>query len=108
MTPKQIEQVRQIIREELANLLGFDRFIFQKSIQIFDARNIQLGRTTGTKLGTEGGNTGQKLGFFGKTPVVQLTTISDTTGGGTAGVDTPARTTISEIIDTLQLIGLMQ
>jgi len=65
------QQIRQIIREELAVIFGNDRLTFQKNIQIFDGRNIQLGRTSGTKIGTEGGATGQKIGFFGATPVTE-------------------------------------
>lgn len=59
------EQVRQIIREELSNLIKSDRFIFDRLVQVMDGRNIQLGKTTGTKIGTE---TTQKLGFLGTTP----------------------------------------
>jgi hypothetical protein len=64
-------KVREIIRQELKGLLGLNSFIFEKNIKIFDGRNIQLGKTTGTKIGTEGGATGQKIGFFGATPVLQ-------------------------------------
>ena len=99
MTP---EQVRQIIKEELSNFLGSDRYIFQKNIQIFDGRNIQLGRTNGTKMGTA---TAQLLGFYGVTPVDQPATISDPSGGGT--VDTQARTAINALIDRLQELDLI-
>jgi len=84
MTP---EEVRQIIREEFAQLIATDRFTFQQNIQIFDKYNIQLGRTTGTKLGTA---TDQKLGLWGVTPVIQQLKIADPTGGGSSGVDAPA------------------
>ena len=49
------------------------------SIGIVDAKNIALGTTTGTKIGTA---TNQKLGFFNKTPIVQPAAITapDTTG----------------------------
>jgi hypothetical protein len=81
------DKVRQIIREELAGLLGVDRYIFQKHIQLFDGRNIQAGRTTGTKIGTA---IDQKLGFFGKTPVVQQA----------------APSTLANVISVLQTFGL--
>ncbi len=68
MTP---DEVRQIIKEELENLIKTDRYVFDRKIQILDARNIQLGRGTGTKIGTEGGATGQKIGFFSATPVTE-------------------------------------
>lgn len=98
------QDVRRIIREELQTLFKTDRITFEKNIQILDARNIQLGRTNGTQIGTA---TDQKLGFYGKTPIVQPSTLGDPTGLGTEGVDTPARTTIGQIIDLLQSLGLM-
>ena len=65
MTP---DQVRQIIREELASLLKSDRYVFEKTLQIADGRKVQVGKGTGTMIATEAT---QKLGFFGATPVVQ-------------------------------------
>ena len=74
-------RVRQIIAEELSNIIGLDRFLFQKHLQIFDARNIQLGRTTGTKIGT---GIDQKIGFYDTTPIIQRSGVAqdaiDTTG----------------------------
>ena len=102
------EQVRKIIRDELKSLLATDRVTFQKHLQIFDARNVQVGKTNGTIIATEGGTSGQKLGFFGKTPVTQPSTVADPSGGGVAGVDLPARGAINSIIDSLQSLGLMQ
>jgi hypothetical protein len=43
-----------------------------------DGVNITFGSTTGTKIGTA---TTQKLGFFGKTPIVQPTVGAGTAGG---------------------------
>lgn len=104
MTP---EEVRQIIREELANLIRLDRYTFQKTIQIMDDRNIQLGLTTGTKIGTA---TTQKLAFYGETPVDQPATVSDAaTQGGTynqANVQSIADA-VNTIIDRLQETGLI-
>ena len=99
------EQVRKIIREELSSLIKTDRYTFQKHLQLFDGRNIQTGRTNGTKIGTEGGATGQKIGFFNKTPVTQGAAISDPTGGVTA--DDVARDRITKILDRLQAIGII-
>jgi hypothetical protein len=80
-------RIRQIIREELATLLGADKFVFQKHVQLFDGRNIQTGRTTGTKIGTAAD---QKLGFFGVTPVAQQS----------------APTTLAHVITILHNVGL--
>jgi len=97
------EEVIQIIKEELANLLAREKYVFQNNIQIFDNRNIQLGRTTGTMIGTD---IDQKLGFYGKTPVIKQNTVADPTGG--AVVDAQARGAINEIIDRLQIIGIIK
>lgn len=97
-----IQQIRDIIAKELESLLSLDRYTFQKHLQIFDARNIQLGRTNGTKIGTD---TDQLIGFFGTTPVDQPATVSDPNGGAT--VDASAREKIEQLIDRLQELGLI-
>ena len=96
------QQIRQIVRDELEPIFGIDRLRFEKHIQILDARNIQLGRTTGTKFGTA---TDQKVGFYGTIPVDQPAAVSDPSGGGTQ--DAEARTAINAIIDRLQELGLI-
>lgn len=95
------ERVRQIIRDELSYLIKNDKYVISKLTQILDGRNIQLGKTTGTIIGTE---TTQKLGFFGVEPAVQQTTITDPSGGAT--VDTQARASITEIKNVLTAFGL--
>jgi hypothetical protein len=52
------------------------------NLQIADARNVILGTTTGTKIGT---TTTQKLGFWNATPVVQPTAVADITTTATSG-----------------------
>src|SRR5437868_4854973 len=95
------EQIRAIIRDELQNILKSDRYVFDKKIQLLDARHIQLGKTTGTKIGTE---TTQKLGFFGKTPVTQQA-LSPVAAGAIAS-DGVARSGVNAIITALQNIGI--
>lgn len=97
------QQVRQLIQEELARFIKIDRFIFDKHIQILDARHIQVGKSNGLKIGTE---TTQKIGFYGVTPVVQAGAIGSPSGGGSAGVDTPARTAIDAIRVALKNFGI--
>ncbi len=99
------QQIREIIQDELSNFLASDRYTFQKHIQIFDGRNVQTGRTTGTKIGTA---SDQKLGLWGVVPVDQPETVADPSGGGDAGVDIPARNAINAIIDRLQEIGAIK
>lgn len=64
------EEIRELIREETGIVQGVDRNIFNKKIQIMNGRNIQAGRSIGTKIGTAND---QRLGFFGATPVLQQT-----------------------------------
>ena len=78
MTP---EEVRQIIREELAKLTTAERWVFQQHLQLFDGKNIQVAKGTGTQIGTEAA---QKIAFHGVTPVIQA-----------AAIDAPAETSAS-------------
>lgn len=98
------DAVRKIIQDELKELLKIDRFVFNKHLQILDARNIQLGRTNGTQIGTA---TDQLLSFYGVAPVNQPDTVSDPSGAGSAGVDQPARDGVIALIDRLQELGLI-
>src|SRR3990167_1951226 len=103
MTP---EQVKQIIREELAQFLMTDRFTFYKKIQILDGRNIQIGITTGTKIGTA---TTQKLSVYGVTPVVQAGAISSPTAPSVGYVQAEAasaKTAIDAIRTALTNFGI--
>lgn len=114
MTPEQINQIRQIVREELART--FTGYTFSKNIQILDGRNIQVGRGIGTKIGTE---SDQKLAFFNLTPITQPTAVGDSAGisagAGTAvdhlatfvsGVGTTAYR-IGDIIRALKNLGII-
>ena len=95
-------QVRQIIRNELRDFIVTDKYIFQKLVQFLDGRNIQLGKTTGTKLGTA---TSQKLAFWNTTPVVQPVTVIDPTGGSV--IDVQAREAVVSILGRLKELGLI-
>lgn len=99
MTP---EEVRQIIREELQALLGSSQFTFQKDIKIFDGRNIQVGRTSGTTIGTA---SDQKLSVYGATPVVRAGAISTVTVTGSAE-DALARAAVNSIITAIKNFGI--
>lgn len=103
MNEEQLKQIRAVIQEELQSLMGINGFIFQKNIQVLDARNIKVGLTTGTKIAT---GADQKLGFFGTTPVVQRTTANiglASFGGGAGTVITTADT-----FDGYQLQGVVR
>jgi hypothetical protein len=71
MTPEQLTELQtriSHIEEWIAHLDKSDRLLFQKNLQILDGRSVQLGRTTGTRIGTA---TDQKIGFLGVTPVIR-------------------------------------
>jgi hypothetical protein len=97
-------EIRNIIRDELSNIFKIDRIVMDKNIQILNARNIQLGIETGTQIGT---SASQKIAFWGATPIIQPAIVADPSGGGDAGVDTPARTAIIAVIDRLISLGLI-
>lgn len=106
MTPEQKEIVREIIREEFEEFLASDRYIFHKNVQFLDGRNIQTGRTNGTKIGTA---TDQKIGFYGETPVVQAGAIGAPSTPSAAYVQAEAQsavTAINSIRTALQNIGI--
>lgn len=84
MPPKQFtekqmkEMMRDVIRQELGNFVGGDRYVFQRHLQLLDGKNIQLAKGVGTKIGTEAT---QKLGFYGTTPVAQQTGVAVSSAG---------------------------
>lgn len=71
-------------------------------INIFDGKNIQVGTTTGTEIGTA---TTQKLGFFGATPVVQPPSHGGQTAG--AGYGTRERNMLNDVYAGLRALGLL-
>jgi hypothetical protein len=85
-------------------------------LTIADAGNIVLNTITGTKIGTA---TGQKLGFYNATPVIQQAgtgeTVGFTAGGGTNVTDASTFTgnvgstayRISDIVKALKNLGLL-
>ena len=106
MTNEDKEIVREIIREEFQELLASDRYIFHKLVQFLDGRNIQVGRTNGTKIGTA---TDQKIAFYGETPVVQAGAIGAPSTPSAAYVQAEAQsavTAINSIRTALQNIGI--
>jgi hypothetical protein len=85
-------------------------------LTIADAGNIVFNTTTGTKLGTA---TGQKIGFYNATPVIQQATTGTATGftagAGTAVNDASTFTggvgatayRLSDVVRALKNLGLM-
>jgi len=83
---------------------------FNGTVNIQDAKNIVLGGTTGTKLGSA---TTEKLGVWGATPIVQPTTgvaaATFTANSGTAVNDASTFDgyTIKQVVKALRNIGLL-
>lgn len=81
-----------------------------QAISITDAKNIVLGTTTGTKIGT---STTQKLGFFNATPVVQPGTYSVTNSTTDRSFDADAMTlneladVVATLINDIKSVGLI-
>jgi hypothetical protein len=67
---------------------------------IVDGGNVAVGTTTGTQIGT---STSQKLGFYGKTPVVQQTMGANTAGGTYTSNEQAMLNTIWTLLRTLGL-----
>jgi len=80
------------------------------TVSITDAKDIALGTTTGTKIGTA---TSQKLAFWNATPIVQPTTsVAGATrvgGGGTTLTDTDTFDgyTLAQIVKALRNMGAL-
>jgi len=68
------------------------------NLVITDARDVILGTTTGTKIGTA---TTQKLGFYNATPVVQPTAVADATDAASA------ITQLNALLDRMRDLGLI-
>jgi hypothetical protein len=83
---------------EAAELNLVDDFTIGGHVTMADTKNFVLNTGTGTKVGTA---TGQKLGFYGATPVDQPATITD----GSDAASTQAA--VNAVIDRLQELGLI-
>ena len=101
------EKIREIIREEIYAFNKVNKFEFSKRIQIRDGKNIQLGRTTGTKIGTA---IDQLLGFYGATPVDRPASVSDAGSVGATYSQSEVEqivTAVNAVIARLVELGLL-
>ena len=72
------------------------------AITVADGLPINFGATSGTQLWISGG---QKIGFWGATPVVRPTAVTTPSGGAT--IDSECRASLSDLITKLQSMGLI-
>lgn len=98
MTPDERQRL-ELLETIVLSLIRSDRLFVEKHLQLLDARNIQLGKSVGTKIGTE---STQKLGFYGATPVARQASVTDADGTLSG-----ATSTINTVIDRLQAYGLL-
>lgn len=97
----QLKQRIDLLENFMADFVYSDRYVSQKHLQLMNGKNIQLAKLNGTKIGTAAD---QKIGFYGKTPVIQASAIASPSGGLT--VDAPARSAIDSIRTALSDIGI--
>jgi hypothetical protein len=106
MNEEQQKLVQEMIRKELAVIFGTDKYVFTRDINITNGRDIQLGKSVGTKIGTEAS---QKLAVFGATPVIQASAISTPSNQGATYNQTDAQsivTAVNYIITALKNFGI--
>ena len=96
-----LEQRVKVLEDQLSALFAVGVMTVRDNTQVFDGRNIQVGKKYGTKIGTEAT---QKLGFFAAAPIVQPGAISAPSGGTT--IDSQARSAITSLINALHNLGL--
>jgi hypothetical protein len=102
MTPQELKNEIEILKSRLNVYELSDRFMMPKTFQLMDGRNIQLGKGTGTKIGTEAT---QKIGFFGVAPVAQQSHIPAPSGGTV--IDNEARGAVSSTLTALHALGFV-
>ncbi len=101
------EQVRQIIKEEMAKIFHSEKYHFSRDIQIANGRNIETGVSVGTMIGT---STTQKIGLYGKTPVARQAAIVYPNVQTSSYVQADAetlRSAITDILNRLETIGMI-
>ena len=94
LTSEDEQKIKQIIQDYFSTFIVSDRYVFQKHLQLFDGKNIQLAKSTGTIIGTE---ITQKLGFFDTTPVIKQNHIDDATGAGGTYNQTQVQSIVSAV-----------
>ena len=101
------EQVRQIVREELARFMKQSKYVFDRPIQILDGNDITIASDHGTRFGTD---PAQKIAFLGATPLARQTgALRDMSVQPTPGVsstDYSARAGVQDINAVLTNLGL--
>lgn len=90
--------VRPVFSFRTGGTIIFD--VYASLIWMADAKDILVGTTTGTKIGTA---TTQKLGFFNATPVTQRAANADTSGATLSALETE----VNELKQALRDLGFI-
>lgn len=101
-TMNEIETLKQrvdYLESVIKDITYSDRFLFSKTLQLQDGRNIQTGRGTGTKIGTAAD---QKIALYGETPIVQQNAIATPTVSSVTGSDTVDATVVGSNFTNLK------
>jgi hypothetical protein len=110
-----IEDRLKFVEALLDQIIKSDRYVFSRTLQMQDGRNIQLGRSNGTKIGL---SASEKLGFLGATPRLQWTPVGNpafSVGFGAAITDLSkwpsgaggSKYTIGDVVEALIAFGIL-
>ena len=102
-TEIQLQQRIELLEGLVFRLIKSDKYLFNRDIDMLENQNIKVGISIGTKIGTLGGASGQKIGFFGVTPVVQRPTYTITNLTTDKSYDANATSTdeLADVLGTL-------
>ncbi len=102
MTPEQLKRLEKV-ESLLSQMISSDRYIFERTLQLSDGGNIQVGRTTGTTIAT---SPTQKIAFWGVTPVTQQVAPATVSIFG-SDTDHDARVAIAALRLALVNVGII-
>ena len=109
-TQEQLDELKKAFEEFTAEYYK-DRFsdlqVYNKQFKLGDGVNLEVGSTTGCKIGT---STAQKLGFFNQTPVDKPDTVSDANNQGAGYVQADVQSitdAVNDLISRLKELGLI-
>lgn len=101
------QKIREIIRDELSDIIKKNKLVFPYPMQILDGNDITLAQLIGTRIGTA---TTQKLAFLGSIPRVQWPNIPHPNIQLAAYSQANAeslRSTIESLMDLCKAFGLL-
>lgn len=104
------EEVRRQTEQNMTvlfDLIRTDKYVFSKLMKIVEGKNIQLGTSVGTQIGTA---TTQKVAFLGATPVSRQSSIASPSAISGTYVQAEVasiKTAVDALITTLETFGFI-